>query len=253
MSTLSSRIKRRLWAIPLLLSPYFLGFTPGDSDSSWTEFRFGLGGGSYADVSRDCNGRVLRVTDVPFSEATASVDHYTSIFHFGIKAGVVSGVPSRELFGLEQDWTPFQDVASGAPMDPVFYATPTVGLNSRYIGLDVGYVLPAQKRRLETPGLPAGSLRIGRTDDLYFRIGLADDLPLVTGRTGVVNLGFGFNLGRPRQSMWLGLGGVPSDGLLVGAQLEHPLSDDVVLRLGGTLGGSESFEYGFSAGARIIF
>lgn len=251
-----SKILRRAKSSPvflfLLFSPYFLGFN-SPPDSSWTEFRFAAGKGSYAKVSRDCEGNVLGVRDVPFGEAGVGVDHYVSVLHLGLKGGIMSESAMREIFDFGDQWIydPLTGSVTLAQAKPVYYVVPSAGLNVKYFGLDVGYATPFHKGRTWT-GIPSGSLRIGRADDFHFRIRVLDDLPLLTGGPGAGSLGFGFNLGKPRHSLWLGVGGAPYDGLLFGGQLEVPLDDRFLLNIKTSLGGGESFEYGLSAGVRFV-
>ncbi|HLF13768.1 MAG TPA: hypothetical protein VI932_02620 [Bacteroidota bacterium] len=139
-------------------------------------------------------------------------------------------------------------------MGRVLYAIPMLGLNTTQFGLDLGIVLPARQRGYHVSGfLPAGSIRIGKRDGVYFSLRLAGDVPLMTGGPGVVNWGFGFNLGKPRYSMWVGLGGMPYDGMMLGTQVEFPLSDAVFFQLGGAVGGGETTEFGLSARTRVVF
>lgn len=236
----------------LLLSPYFVGFN-NPPDSSWTEIRFAAGKGSYAEVSRDCEGNVLGVRDVPFSEAGAGVDHYVSILHLGLKGGVGSESAMREIFNVGDQWSydPVTGNATAVKASPFYYLAPSVGLNLEYFGLDAGYAAPFHRRRV-WKGIPTTTLRIGRSDDFHFRLRTLDDLPLFTGGPGAANFGFGFNLGKPRHAFWLGMGVVPYDGMMVGGQLELPLDDRFLLDIRTSLGGSESFQYGLSAGVRFV-
>jgi hypothetical protein len=118
--------------------------------------------------------------------------------------------------------------------------------------MDLGYVFPLQGPDIYE-GRPAGNLRIGNKDAFHFRMHLADQIPLITGGTGLWNAGFEWGLGKPRQSMWLGIGAMPYDALLVGSHLELPVSEVVLLRFGGSIGTGKTAEYGISVGARFRF
>ncbi len=253
MKKISHGFKRIHLIVLLLLSPYLVGFSPVRPDSSSTHIGFAGGTASYADVSRDCSGRVISVTDVPFSEAAVSVDHYTPVLHLDLRAGSMPAAAAKELFDVHQNWSYDQETPI-TPLGRVFYGIPMIGLNTTHFGLDVGLVVPAQQKGYHiSASLPAGSLRFGRSDRFHFRIRLANDLPLMTGGPGVLNWGFGFNLGKPRHSMWVGMGGMPYDAMVFGTQVEFPLSDAVFIQLGGAVGGGKTAEYGLSARTRIVF
>lgn len=240
----------------LFLSPYYLGFAPVNSDTSWTEFQFAVGAGSYADVARDCEGRVISARSVPFTEAGVSVDHYYSVLHLGLAAGIVPYEPTRGIFDiplsrvLHMPWLERNENPRS-----VGYLRPIVGLQTTYFGLDGGYVAPLHNQKFSlSGGLPAGSVRIGRSDAFHLMVRLADDLPLISGGPGVGNIGFGTNLGgKPQQYFWLGIGGGPYDGLMFGTRMQYPLSDRILLTLGASIGPNELLEYGISAGTKVRF
>lgn len=244
-------MRRNLLMVVSLLSPYFVGFEPIASDSSWAEFRVALGRTrSRIDVSRDCSRGVLDVDDVPFNQGGIAFDYHMSALHLGVKGGVMSEHAAKQIYDLAEVRTLDQGVSRPVPGGPVFYVTPTVGFNTTYFGLDAGY--SAAFPRL-VHGIPAGMLRIGMRDAFHFRFRLADDVPLMSGGPGVYNAGFSFNIREPNQSLWLGIGIVPYDGLMFGSQLELPLSDFWLLTVGASLGLGEGTEYGLSAGTRLRF
>jgi len=237
--------------ICVLVSPYLLSFVQIAPDTSRTELGFAVGTGSYAEVTRDCSGKVLSKRDIPFQEAAISFDHYSHLVHFGLRTGVVSGEAGAKVFSENGQW----DLSPPNPeqVGTLCYMTPLVGLNSTYFGVDFGYVIPIQGMIDQSEGMLAGTLWIGNKDKFHFRGHLADQIPLITGGTGLGSVGFGWGLGKPRSSMWLGVGSLPYDGLLVGTHVELPLSELVLLRLAGSIGTGEATEYGISAGARFRF
>ncbi len=251
MNANSYEVRSTLIVVLAVLSPYLVGFKYPCSDSSWTEIGVGFGAGSYADVTRDCSGNVVSVRNVPFQEAAASVDHYTPAIHVGLRTGIISAEAAHRVFSVEQKLEYRDGVWITDPMTSLFYASPLAGVNTDYFGLDAGYVLPFRSGSLHTRGLPAGSLRIGKVDAFHFRLRLADDVPLLTGGPGVMNLGFGFNLGKPNHLLWLGAGAGLYDRTVFGAQFEFPLSSRTDVRLTGTIGGSATTETGFSVRTRV--
>ena len=114
----------------IVLFPYIVGFTPNPIDSSTTSVQLAIGSGSYAHVSRDCNGNILGVTDVPFQDAAASIDYETSPLRVGMKVG---GIQTAE----DKDYQGYITHNAGT----VYYANPNVGLNTSYLGLDAGLLL----------------------------------------------------------------------------------------------------------------
>jgi hypothetical protein len=240
------------FAAPILfLSPWVLDVSP---DSSWTELSVAFGTGSYAEVSRDCEGNVVSTTHVPIQEGAVGIDHYTSNVHLGLQAGIIGETPSHDLFNIAPTISYQDGIWHPNPSGSRFYATPTVGLAYKYFGFDVGYLFPLHTDLLSSPGgIPAGSLRIGNKEGTHFRFRLAQDLPLSLGGPGIGSAGMGFNLGEPGQMMWLGLGAVPFDGLMFGSQVELPVATNVDLRFGASFGLSGFSEFGLNAGTKIRF
>jgi hypothetical protein len=230
----SSLWKFKIALVPLLLFPYIVAFSP-NPDSSYTTLEFAAGTGSYAEVSRDCSGRVVSVKDVPFQDAGVSVDHYFSSFRVGAKAGLAHNGVDR-IFDVEGH--------------SASYFNPNIGLNTKDFGLDVGGLFYGPKSRYASTIFPTGALRFGKATGTYVSFGLANNLPLMTGG-GIVDLGLGFNLGRPRSGLWLGLGAGPHAGFSVKG--DFPVSDRVLLDLRGQVGSNEDLQYGLSAGTKIIF
>jgi hypothetical protein len=234
--------------ILVLVSPYLLSFVQVVPDTSYTEIGLAVGTGSYAEVTRDCSGNVTNVRDIPIREAAVSVDYYSHVVHFGLRSGVVGGEAGAKVFGEYGQWD--YQAPNPQQMGSLYYVTPLVGLNSTYFGVDLGYVFPLQETR---EGMPAGTLWIGNKNELHFRAHLADQIPLITGGTGLGSVGLEWDLGKPRQFMWIGVGALPYDGLLVGTHVELPVSEAVLLRFAGSVGTGEASEYGLSLGTRLRF
>lgn len=234
----------KLSIMGLVILPYLVAFSPNPSDSSWTSVEVGVGTGSYADVSRDCNGNVLGVTNVPFREGGASVDHYFSGARIGAKAGVANISEDRSYEG---------DISS--PEHTVMYFNPNIGLNTKYFGLDVGLVtfdheLPKFSSDMRL--VPSYALRIGSLGGLFLSTGLCDNLPLMSGG-GLFDLGLGFNLGSPHSLLWVGAGGGPYYASVVSVKGVFPLRENVLLDVRGLMGTGPGTEYGLSIGTKFIF
>lgn len=238
---------------PLLLFPYIVGFAPVGGDSSSTQISFGAGGGRFADVSRDCQGRPYRVEEVTFDDVAVSVDRYTPVVHLGVSAGTLSPRLGETVFGMDYRG----DYLYGERLSPLrrtVYAAPIVGVDLGPAAFDAGLAFNLR----ESPGwdshvLPVGMVRVGRPGRAFVRFSLGANQPLLSGGPGVANLGVGVNLGRPGYTLFVGVGGGGFDGPMLGTWLEFPLGERVFLRVNGEAGGSETTEYGLSAGTRIVF
>lgn len=235
-----------------LLFPYIAAFTPNPSDTSSTELEFAAGHGSYAKVSRDCQGHVSSVKDIPFSEYGVSVKHKTaSVVTFSATVGATSGSRGDPFIYFR---------SSDRRSEFLWYVTPTVGIDTKYFGLDGGCLIPlspAEKAStLSFPSknspFPMGALRLGNRDRTYLSIGLGRNLPLLSGG-GLFDAGLAFPLGQPSSRLWLGLGAYPYDALAFSAKGEFPLSGNFSLNPRLQFAFGESFEYGLALGGKIIF
>ena len=226
----------RLW-IFILLYPYIVGFSPNSSDTSSTEIEFAVGYGSYVDVRErnDCKGTVSSVEDFPFQEAGVSIQHKFSIVNVGASGGITTG--NRDHF--------LGDAKT------VGYINPKIGLNTKDKGLDVGYFLVLNP---SIPGsrFPNGLLRLGNLDGWYYTIGVANNLPLLTGG-GLVDLGLGFNLGKPRSKLWLGFAAYPYDAAVISAKGDFPMTESFILNVKSQFGLGKNLEYGLALGGKVVF
>jgi hypothetical protein len=67
----------------LLLLPYVGTVDPDSASDSELSLTLAVGGGSYAEVARDCSGKILSVQDHPFSEVAGSISQQATpgMFH----------------------------------------------------------------------------------------------------------------------------------------------------------------------------
>jgi hypothetical protein len=227
----------------IVLFPYIVGFTPNPIDSSTTSVQLAIGTGSYAHVSRDCNGNVLGVTDVPFQDAAASVDYEVSPVRVGVKAG---GIHTAE----DKDYQGYRRYDEGT----VFYANPNVGLNTSYVGLDAGLLLfnrePGIGRFTNLP-VWTGRIRLGKLNRWYISTSFDNNMPLFSGG-GIFDAGIGFHGAEANSNFWIGLGAFPYDGAALCVRGDIPTSENMVLNLRGLFAPTYS-EYGFSVGGKIVF
>ncbi len=227
----------------LLLLPYIVGIAPNPADSlsgSSTEITLSAGRGSYADVSRDCSGNVLGVSQVPFEDADLTVKHSISVLNVGGSVGVTRIHEDRNYLGYlrSEDQT-------------AYYVSPMVGLSSRWVGFEMGVLWFSQRQqKLEMETSPTFLLRLGPADDLWVSGSYCRNTPLLTGG-GILDFGLGFNLGRPKENLWLGLGTIPFDRLGFIGKLELPLWEHFTLAPRGMFGLSEGGEFGLALGGKI--
>lgn len=227
----------------IVLFPYIVGFTPNPIDSSTTSVQLAIGTGSYAHVSRDCNGNVLGVTDVPFQDAAASIDYEASPVRVGVKAGGIHMAEDKDYQGHKSH-----------DEETVFYANPNVGLNMSYVGVDAGLLLfnrePGIDRFSNNP-MWTGRLRLGKLNRWYISTSFDNNMPLFSGG-GMFDAGIGFHGEKAHSNFWVGLGFFPYDGAGVCIRGDIPTSENMVLNLRGLFAPSNS-EYGLSVGGKIVF
>jgi hypothetical protein len=230
-----------------------LGFSPAADDSSTTSISIGVGGGSYAHVSRDCSGNVTGVEDVSFREAAVAVDHYTPVFHIGLAGGVVPARDWHDIFGLaplgRRDGVPRFSGTRG-----VYFIRPVLGFDFDAAALDLGLIFASASKGYQTDGASlVGAVRLGMRDGLNFRFRLGSDLPLMSGAPGIANFGLGFPLWDPRFKMYLGLGGGPFDGPVYGMQFQFPVGRALSFEVAGSISTAVSTEYGLSMKTKVVF
>jgi hypothetical protein len=134
------------------------------------------------------------------------------------------------------------------------YASPTVGLHWKYVGLDAGYIwvrgdgfggIPATSR-----AIPQGALRIGNRESCFWSVGVFDDLPLLS-RGGPIDMGFGFSLDQHRSTLWLGAGLGVYDGTVYGVKSDIAIGERWFLNVG--LTAADNSQLAASLGARVRF
>lgn len=225
----------------MVLFPYIVGFTPNSTDSSTTSVELAIGSGSYAHVSRDCEGKVLGVTDVPFQDAAASVDYETSPVRVGVKAG---GIHTAE----DKDYQGYKRHDEGT----IFYANPNVGLNTSYVGLDAGVLLFNRDRGIGAfDNLPiwTGRIRLGKLNRWYVSTSFDNNMPLFSGG-GMIDAGIGFHGEKAHSNFWIGLGALPYDGAALCVRGDIPTSENMVLNLRGLFAPSQS-DTGYQSAGKL--
>lgn len=210
----------------LFLLPLVVGVQADKKDSTETNIKVAGGAGSYAYITRGCQGQVLTKDKVPFKDFGFSLDHK---FRFPVRVGLRGG----------HIWN--KNVHSPDEMITNLYLNPHVSLELRSFGIGAGLCsaqkeLSAKKSGSETT-LPSWHLRLGNRK-LYFSIHMLENVPIYSGG-GFVNLGFGGMVGR-EASCWFGVSSPrPYDALGFLVKTNFKLQGNWHLDLAGRLGQSE--------------
>ncbi len=245
--------KKNVLLFVFIIYPYIVGFTPEASDSSSTILKIIVGRGSYADVSRDCEGNPITVVDIPFHEAAIELDHHSGNVRTGVKGGVTNLRDGK----IKKD-----DSYWDAPVfrgSTIYYVSPDIGVHWKYIGINAGliyfndYFTPREDLEFDHKIMPRFSLRIGNPYTTYVTAGFMNNVPLISGG-GLFDIGVGFYRPYPMREVWVGLGFFPYDSSMLIMKSDIFISQNVMLLPRGMIGlGSDSFEYGLSIGAAIRF
>ncbi len=205
------------WLLPLLSVGLQL---PPDS----TETRIGVsgGGGNYSFITRDCSGKAVGATEIPFAASSGSFEQQISdVIWLGariesfkrkkIRTYDQVGTYNRET--EDYDYTTV-DRSTGTVL------TGFVALEGKHVGIAAGVLHPAKKFTLGNVSFernqPCGRLRIGRLDRVHIEGSYGFNTPLVAGG-GFVDLGLGYPLDATGGRIWVGVDAVPyeASGLLV--------------------------------------
>jgi hypothetical protein len=185
--------------IVVLLYPYIVSFSPDGADTSWTEFRFGIGSGSFTKFTRDCSGNIVGAAKIPMKDISMAYDHQENHFRYGAAAGYFSTGEAAET-----DVSPERHGEPGGTFQARhgWYVNPSAGIHWKYFGIDAGGVI-TDVGQPKTTILPGGRIRFGDRDGLFLSGSVLNNLPIATGG-GFADLGFGYNFDRPGSSIWFG-------------------------------------------------
>jgi hypothetical protein len=217
----------------LLLLPYLVSLDGDSSDVPRTFVEYAISRGLYADVSRDCSGNVVSVDKHDFWDAGAKVVHKVSVLKLTAGAGAFTDMGNLQV---------------------VPYLSGTVGLNTKYFGLDGGgaFLFASEQNKIKAGWIPSLSLRLGREDLFYLSGGIAQNTALFGGNS-LIDLGIGIGLQKPGSLLWLGIGGIPYEGSILSAKLDYPVSEKVTIQPRVGIGLARYGEYSVGFGARMAF
>ena len=186
-----------------------------------TSFMVAAGAGSYAEVSRGCEGQVLSKEQRLYRDLGFAASHrFEGPFEVGVRATVLRRMP-----GYEEDaviWNPHSSV------------------EGRHVGFGLGAVSNADRPFVDDFDIwpVSGHIRMGSLEKMYFSIHALEDVPLASGG-GTVRSGIGF---RPNRAVdaWVGLGyGPPYDKPGFQAKATIHVNSMLDLNANGRLGRSE--------------
>ncbi len=245
---LGSTTRSRLY-IAVLFYCSAVGCTPFDGGgSTWLDLIAGFG--SFANVIRDCGGKILRQDDFVFKDAGISVHHNVGLVSFMGKVGTFHSTPGRTI--VNQDSSAAQD----QPYSTNYFGAGT-GYQSQYFGVEVGLIyfsslhshyLLNDNARFQ----PMGRIRIGIEDKWFFSTSLLYDNTLLS-QGGIWDFGFGGRLSESRSTIWAGLGGGRYDQVqFIARTMIVPKDWNVGFLLSGNTSASTNpFEFGISLGVRL--
>jgi hypothetical protein len=231
----------------LFLLPLVVGIQGSNKDSSETNIKLAGGTGSYAYITRGCEGQVLTKNKIPFNDLGFSLDHkFASPVRVGLRGG---NIWERNRYSFEGIDSPSEKITN-------FYINPDLSLEWKWFSIGAGLFSAEKDLYWRDMGsarkLPSGHLRLG-SPQLYLSAHLLESVPLYSGG-GYLNLGFGGEASR-RVSFWLGLGVTgPYDigGFLIKTNIK--VKGNWRLDLAGRLGSSEGIsENAFSFGLNYRF
>lgn len=209
-----------------------MGVQVGKNDSTETNIKVSGGAGSYAYITRGCEGEVLTKDKVPFKDLGYSIDHK---FKFPVRVGLRGGnIWERNRYYPDERRTNS-------------YLNPDLSLEWKWFGIGAGPFfaqkdLPTREGGKLSRNSLSWHLRFG-SPKLYFSIHMLESVPLYSGG-GYINLGLGGGVSR-KFSLWFGLGTkgpYDTEGFLAktNIKLKGNWYVDLVGRLGTSAGISES-------------
>jgi hypothetical protein len=191
-----------------------------------TEITIAGGQGSYAVVTRGCEGNVITKSRVNYDNAAVEVTHkFPSVFRIGARAGIL------DLEGSS---------------DATRYVNPYLSADWPGFSIGVGWVFGnhpfPESDGDSTGGSVSAHFRIGKAKK-YFTLSYFEDVPLLT--PGYLTAGFGG--GGRKLHLWFGVGAIPYDNFGFVSRIDYRVAGGLSLGGTGRLGGSESInEHAFA-------
>lgn len=215
---------KRQWVSVLsiaVVAPMAVDMNARDPDSTATSLMIGAGAGSYAYVTRGCEGEVLDREQLRFRDAGMAVTHrFNGPVELGLRATMLRKMPQYEK-------------------NTVIW-NPNASFEGRKVGFGLGVNLGGESKYDHDFEISpvSGHLRLGPRRTAYFSTHVFEDVPLVSGGAPV-RMGLGFR-GGSLMDGWLGVGfPAPSDKAGFVAKADLHLNRSLDVNLTGRLGESE--------------
>ena len=242
-------------ALPLLR--YICAISPDPIGDPTYTAEFVVGGGSFAEVTRDCSGKVTSVTDYPYTEMGGKVAVQLSDVKIGLAAGKTNALLGYAKISNYQ-YGQSMVYSTGKVQRTLEYVTPSLGFETEPIGIELGVLCSTNGQELGWPGAEdskqsfAGSIRFGKKDKFHFTAGYCQNMPLFSGG-GLGDAGFSFPVSHGASSVWIGLGAIPYDGLVFSFKGDIVLTDHIAFTPRASFKAGDAVEYGYALGVRANF
>ncbi len=228
------------------LLPLVVGMPLSEEDSTEMNIKFAAGRGSYAFITRGCEG-VTSEQNIPYKDIGVSVDYKLKPpVQVGLKAGTIWEEYKYEKYsyGIK-----IEEMTKSYANS---YFNPNISFEGKRFGIGIGpffskKYLPHRGDRLWIKRSASWHLRIG-SPKFYFSTHMFESIPLYSGG-GYFNLGFGGSSGS-KTDLWFGLSTTgPYDGAGFLVKTNFKLNRNWYLDLAGRLGISEgNAEHAISVG-----
>ncbi|HET7904252.1 MAG TPA: hypothetical protein VFM17_06815 [Candidatus Eisenbacteria bacterium] len=211
-------------------APLAVSVSTSSQDSAVTSLSVSMGAGSYAHISRGCEGQVLDRYQHRFQDAGVTLHHdFRGAPEAGLRVTILRKMPYYE--------------------DGTVVWNPYAAMEWERFGFGAGFIPDVESMYYlygneDFEILPVSAhIRAGRRDGFHFSVHMNDQAPLVSAG-GPYRLGFGFRPAR-RVGAWLGMGTPdPFDraGFVAKADINvfRYLDVNAIGRLGGSEGLSEN-------------
>jgi hypothetical protein len=146
----------------------------------------------------------------------------------------------------------------------VWYYNPYIGIESKYVAFNVGFVYFTEDTYNLTGNAgddflifdgrlqPSWVIRVGNREKFHYSTQYLGSLPMMSG-SGNFDMGFGFGSTASRNLTWAGVSGGPYQGMGLVVKQNLQLSESIDLLLRGRAGTNDkTFEGSIAAGIRMM-
>gem|GEM_PF-1970817 len=247
------------WSFVLVLP---IGYCPDNPDSTDLMVGVHAGHGRVASVIRGCDDEVLHKESSSFSDISYSAYVAMPLREFSDIVLGVRGGRWGSRAGFARKLSQGRYGRSPEKQVDFSYWNPNLNIETKYLGMGIGYVfgeVPVRFENLDDPTYAgsvnetwrfSGHLRLGNLEKGYFAISVAENTPLVSGG-GIIDVGVGYRAGRTvllfsgiaggfyercgfiQKGRFKLIGGLGLDATLrLGGNSENAISGGIVYRFG---------------------